>query len=47
MNLPYTKSPIIPKKEEIWYCGECRTRNLLLEAWDRMEADSDFASLEL
>ena len=35
------------KEKEIRQFGEYRTRRLVLEAWDRMEADGTFASLGL
>lgn len=35
------------KEKEIRQIGEYRTRRLVLEAWDRMEADGTFASLGL
>ncbi len=35
------------KQREFRQLGEYRTRRLVLEAWDRMEADGTFASLEL
>ena len=35
------------KEKEIRHHGEYRTRRLVLEAWDRMEAEGEFTSLEL
>jgi hypothetical protein len=35
------------KEKEIRQYGEYRTRHLVLEAWDRMEAEGEFASLKL
>jgi hypothetical protein len=35
------------KEKEIRQFGEYRTRRLVLEAWDRMEADGTFVALEL
>lgn len=35
------------KEKEIRQCGEYRTRRLVLEAWDRMEADGTFSDLGL
>ena len=33
------------KEKEIRQCGEYRTRRLVLEAWDRMEASREFKAL--
>jgi hypothetical protein len=35
------------KEKEIRHHGEYRTRRLVLEAWDRMESEGEFTSLEL
>ncbi|WP_228869329.1 hypothetical protein [Roseibium aggregatum] len=35
------------KEKEIRSYGEYRTRRLVLEAWDRMEANGDFAQMEM
>ena len=35
------------KKKEIRQNGEYRTRRLVLEAWDRMEANGEFAAMEM
>jgi hypothetical protein len=35
------------KEKEIRHHGEYRTRHLVLEAWDRMEADGTFADMDL
>ena len=35
------------KEKEIRHHGEYRTRRLVLEAWDRMEAEGIFAGMEL
>jgi len=32
------------KEKEIRHHGEYRTRRLVLSAWDRMEADGEFAA---
>ena len=35
------------KEKEIRQYGEYRTRRLVLEAWDRMESEGEFANLGL
>ena len=35
------------KEKEIRHHGEYRTRRLVLQAWDRMDADGEFAKLDL
>src|SRR5690606_26269167 len=54
LDPPYVKGPHYPsetfrvlKEKEIRQHGEYRTRRLVLEAWDRMEADGTFDALGL